>query len=140
MIERGVIRNRAFKQKIADFSGLRFGNITPTDLDAFMDFNNKLFVFVEAKHGGAPLSYGQRLAIERLCDACHRPPERYAVAFITSYNNEGDINFAQTTVTQYRWNGKWIAPQILEAPLIDGVNKFLARCLPSNVYHLKEAA
>lgn len=140
MTERGVIHNRGFKQQIADFSGLRFGNITPTDLDAFMDFNNKLFVFVEAKHGGAPLSYGQRLAIERLCDACHNPPVRYAVAFITRHDSDGDINFAQTTVTQYRWQGKWITPQIPDAPLIDGVNTFRARCLPSNVYHFQKVA
>ena len=140
MSERGVIKNRHFKNQVADMSGLRFGNITPTDLDAFMDFNNRLFVFVEAKHGGAPLSYGQRLAIERLCDACHKPPMRYAVAFLTKHYDEGDINFAQTVVTQYRWNGRWVTPKVNDAPLIDGVNTFRMLCLPSNVVPFTRAA
>lgn len=140
MHERGVIRNRAFKQQISDFSGLTFGKITPTDLDAFMDFNNQLFVFVESKHGGAPMQYGQRLAIERLCDACHKPPQRYAVAFVTRHDGSGDIDMAQTKVTQYRWNGKWMTPKVSDAPLIDGVNTFRAMCLPSNVFSIKRAA
>ena len=139
MNERGVIRNRAFKQQIADFSGLRFGNITPTDLDAFMDFNNKLFVFVETKHGDSEMQYGQRLALERLCDACHNPPIRYAVAFITRHDSDSDIDFAQTIVTKYRWGGKWISPQAIDAPLIDGVNTFRSKFLASNVYTLKAA-
>lgn len=133
MHERGVIGNRAFKNQVADMSGLRFGNITPTDLDAFMDFNNRLFVFVEAKFGGAAMQYGQRLAIERLCDACHRPPERFAVAFITSHNSQGDIDFAMTTITKYRWNGRWIEPAADGVSLIDGINTMRARCLVSNV-------
>lgn len=124
MNERGVIRNRLFKQQIVDFGGLRFGTITPTDLDAFMDFNNKLFVFVEAKYAGAPVPYGQRLAIERLCDACHQPPARYAVAFLTSHNDKGDINFAQTTVTKYRWQGQWLDPRLPGSTLVDGVKAF----------------
>ena len=140
MHERGVIRNREFKQQIADFSGLRFGKITPTDLDAFMDFHNKLFVFVESKHGGAPLPYGQRLAIERLCDACHNPRIRYAVAFITKHESNGDIDFSQTVVTQYRWAGKWVTPKVPDAPLIDGVNTFRARCLASNVVPFSRTA
>lgn len=140
MTERGVIGNRSFRQQIADMSGLRFGNITPTDLDAFMDFNNKLFVFVETKYGSAPLPHGQRLAIERLCDACHRPPERYAVAFLTSHESHGDIDFAQTVVTQYRWDGKWRNPQVDGVPLIDGVNTFRARCLTPNVVPFRRPA
>lgn len=139
MSERGVIRNRAFKQQIADFSGLTFGKITPTDLDAFMDFNNQLFIFVEAKYGGAEMQYGQRLAIERLCDACSNPPHRYSVAFITSHKSDGDIDFANTTVTRYRWNGKWLKPSTPGATLFDGVVAFRNLCLGSNVVSLREA-
>lgn len=133
MHERGVIQNRQFKQQIADFSGLRFDKITPTDLDAFMDFNNKLFVFVETKYGGAPLHYGQELAIARLCDACHKPPERFAVAFVTSHESRGDIDFAQTIITRYRWEGKWVIPKNPNSVLVDGVNSFRAKCLPVSV-------
>lgn len=137
---RGVINNRDFKTQVADMSGLTFGNITPTDLDAFMDFNNKLFVFVEAKHGDSKMPYGQQLAIERLCDACHKPPHRFAVAFVTSHNASGDIDFANTTVTKYRWRGKWITPQQMGATLVQGVNRFRALCLTSNIVQFPRAA
>ena len=129
MAERGVIQNRGYRQQIADMSGLTFGKITPTDLDAFMDFNNKLFVFVETKYGGAPLPYGQRLAIERLCDACHCPPDRYSVAFITSHSSNGDIDFARTVITKIRFGGAWVDPKKPGAPLIDGVQAFREKYL-----------
>jgi hypothetical protein len=140
MPERGVIRNRAFRQQINDFSGLRFGKITPTDLDAFMDFHNKLFVFVEAKHHGAEMPYGQRLALERVCDACHNPPHRYAVAFLTRHDCEGDIDFASTAVTRYRWNGKWISPKNVGGTLVQGINAFRELCLSSNIIPFKGKA
>lgn len=136
---RGVINHREFKTQVADMSGLTFGKITPTDLDAFMDFNNKLFVFVEAKHGTSKIPYGQQLAIERLCDACHQPPIRYAVAFVTSHNTSGDIDFASTTVTKYRWGGKWLTPQSMGATLVQGVNRFRQLCLSSNVVNFQRA-
>jgi hypothetical protein len=139
MTERGVIKNRNFKTQVADMSGLTFGKITPTDLDAFMDFNNKLFVFVEAKHGNSVMPFGQQLAIERLCDACHKPPHRYAVVFVTSHNADGDIDFANTTVTKYRWEGKWITPQKLGSTLFDGVVRFRGLCL-DNVVSIRRAA
>ena len=70
MEKRGVIRNRLSAMHIRDFSGLRYGNKTPTDIDAFMDFGGKVFVFIEAKCENAQCATGQRVALERLCDAC----------------------------------------------------------------------
>lgn len=140
MNTRGIIQNREYKQQIADFSGLRFGKITPTDLDAFMDFGNKLFVFVEAKYGGASLPYGQKLALERLCDACHTPPSRYAVAFIVSHMSKGDIDFANTKVTSFRWQGAWHAPQEKDSSLIDGVTAFRSRYLGADVIPFRRTA
>ena len=107
MTDRGIIRNRDFATQIRDFSGLRFGKITPTDIDAFMDFGNKLFVFVESKHGSATLPYGQELALARLVDACHKPPERYAICIVSRHDEPGDIDFAGARITKYRWDGRW---------------------------------
>lgn len=133
MAERGVIRNREFKQQIADFSGLRWGKVTPTDLDGFIDFGNKLFVFIESKHGDSVMPYGQRLALERLCDACHKPPLRYAVGFVVSQWSSGDIDMAQTTVTAIRWEGKWSPPKAANSALVDGIEAFRKRFTNSNV-------
>jgi hypothetical protein len=107
---RGQIKNRDYKARIADMSGLTYGKITPTDLDMFLDFGDTLFVFAEAKYHGSAIPYGQRLALERLCDACHQPPKRYAVSFLCGYEGEGDIDFANMDVLEIRWNGRWRPP------------------------------
>lgn len=109
--ERGVIRNRAHAAQIRDFSGLRYGKVTPTDIDAYVEFGGRLFVFVEAKYGTALLPYGQQLAIERLVDAIHNPPDRYAIAMVVSHNTQGDdVSYADARVQRFRWGGKWHVP------------------------------
>lgn len=110
--QRGVIQNRARKQQISDMSGLRFDKITPTDLDGFMDFGNRLFVFIEGKFIATPVLYGQQLAIDRLCDATHNPPNRYSFAIIADHCHpvDEDIDFANMTVRTIRQNGNWVHP------------------------------
>lgn len=109
MHERGVIRNRQFAQQLRDFSGLRFGNITPTDIDGFMDFGDRLFVILEGKHHGSQIQTGQRVALERLVDACHCPPRRVAVALILDHveTPDQDVDFGACLVRSMRWNGRW---------------------------------
>ena len=110
MLERGVIRNRQFAQQLRDFSGLRFGKITPTDIDGFMDFGDRLFVILEGKHHGSQIQTGQRLALERLVDACHCPPRRVAVALILDHveTPDQDVDFGACLVRSMRWNGAWV--------------------------------
>ena len=52
MDKRGKIGNRRRALQIRDFTGLRWGNITPTDIDALIDFGDKVFVFIEVKKKG----------------------------------------------------------------------------------------
>lgn len=107
MHERGKIRNREFATQIRDFSGLRYGKITPTDIDGFLDFGNKLFVFIESKYGTGRLPYGQRLALERLCDACHCPPLRVSILLIGRHLEKDNVDYANMRVVEYRWRKKW---------------------------------
>lgn len=112
MTERGVIRNRQFAQQIRDFSGLRFGKITPTDIDGFIDYQDKLFIFFESKYGSTPLPYGQKLALERLCDACAESKKLSAVLLLTHTAQPGsDIEFGSLLVTSYRINKTWRPPK-----------------------------
>lgn len=128
MAERGQIRNRAMVQKIRDFSGLRFGKITPTDIDAMLEFNDRLFVLIEGKRVGAPLSFGQRLALERLTDALHAPPRRIATVVIVDHDDtEGvDVDYATATVRAYRWNGRWVNPAMKGRTLREFIDRMLA--------------
>lgn len=133
--DRGLIRNPAVRMQLADYRGLRWGKITPTDLDGFIDFQDGLFVFFEAKAGDAPFEGGQRRALERLCDRCDVPrlvlrltdndtrlaplinddigiARMVAVAFVVSHwTAPGDqIDMAKAKVNEIRWEGKWSLP------------------------------
>ena len=72
MTERGTIRNRESAAQIRDFSGLRWGTITPTDIDGAVEFQDKAYVLFELKYGESTVPYGQRLAIERMCRDLHK--------------------------------------------------------------------
>jgi hypothetical protein len=45
-----VIQNVGRKQQINDFSELRFGNITPTDMDGCIECKDKAYIFIEIKY------------------------------------------------------------------------------------------
>ena len=63
---RGVIRNRGRSRQINDFRNLRYKNITPTDIDGFIELENRAYVYFEVKHRNAKSPYGQKLAFERV--------------------------------------------------------------------------
>lgn len=108
MDQESLLRNREQARQIQDFSGLRFGAITPTDIDAFLDFGDRLFVFVEAKHGKAVVRTGQRLALERLCDASEGKA-RKAYVLVVSHNVEpgADVDLGAQEVARVYFQGKW---------------------------------
>jgi hypothetical protein len=45
---------------------MRIGNITPSDLDGYIEYKNKAYLLIELKYGDAEMKYGQRLALERM--------------------------------------------------------------------------
>lgn len=102
---RGKIRNRDYAAQIRDFSGLKFGKITPTDIDGLIEYQDKGFVFIEAKYGTANLPYGQELALVRLCDVIQQ--NRPSLLIIARHYSKGDIDFAQMVVEKFRYRGIW---------------------------------
>jgi hypothetical protein len=117
-----LIKNNSFLQQIKDFRGLRFNSISPTDIDGFLDFGNRLFVFIETKFGDSQLQYGQRLALERLCDATHNPPSRNSIVLITRHDTQVSekIDLAESIVFQYRFDKKWASCKPIS--LLDTIN------------------
>lgn len=108
---RGRIHTPHLAAQLRDFSGLRYGTITPTDIDAVLDFGNRLFVFIEAKLTGADMPRGQRLALERLTDR-HPQNRQQAIGIVCEHaNRDGVIDLARCVVTEYRWQGAWRAPE-----------------------------
>lgn len=106
---RGKIQYRARKRQLIDFSGVRYGNVTPTDIDGFFELHDNLFVFYEYKYGNVDIPYGQKIAIQRLVKAIAESG-REAIAMICRHNVENtdeDIDGANTMVDSYCYNGDW---------------------------------
>jgi len=108
---RGEIQNRARAKQLRDFTGLKFGNITPTDIDGYVEFRDKLHVWMEAKLEGEPLLRGQRLALERACDAIAETG-RESIVLVLDHSTppEEDIPFAICRVREYRYCKEWHEP------------------------------
>jgi hypothetical protein len=110
-VKRGQIRNREQYGKIKDYSGLTYGKITPGDIDGFVEFRDKLFVFIEIKHNEAKLPTGQKLALERLCDALQESGRTSAVLVAVDRTDAGDIDVAALPVELYRYRKEWRVPK-----------------------------
>lgn len=113
---RGEIENRERAKQLRDYTGLRWGNITPTDVDGLVEFDDKLFVFIEIKLNSTPLKKGQRVALARSCDAIAKTG-RMAVVLIVEHNTPigTDIDVAPCIVREFRMRKKWREP--LRPPL-----------------------
>jgi len=112
VLARGRIRKPELARVIHDFSGIRLKNITPTDIDGFIEHNNELMIFFEIKYKNSPLPFGQRLALERLVDVSHQ--NRPSILFVAQYdelNENNEVDGAQCTVRSYRYNKKWQTPK-----------------------------
>jgi len=108
---RGEIQNRARAQQIRDFTGLCWGSITPTDIDGFVEFRDKLFVWIEAKLVGQDMDDGQRKALERACNAI-AGTDRMSAILLIEHNEpcDKDIQFATCPVRQWFYKGEWRSP------------------------------
>lgn len=106
---RGKIQYRERSRQIIDYSGLKYKNITPSDIDGFFEHANKTFVFYEYKLNDAPIAKGQELAFTRVIDGLAASGKN-AIFFVCRHdveNSEKDINAANAIVDKFYWNNKW---------------------------------
>lgn len=124
--DRGKIRTREYAQQLRDFSGLRFGTITPTDIDGMMEFGDKDWIFFEVKHGDAQMPRGQKLCLERTCDAL-QDAKRNSIVLVASHNTDGDIPVAELPVTLLRHGKTWRTPRG-KVTMREAIEGYLAYC------------
>lgn len=106
---RGKIQFRDRARQINDFSGLRYGNITPTDIDGFIEYHNNAMVFYEIKYGNKKVPYGQELSFMRLADNNQKAgtPSTVLVCRHNISDPEQDVNVAETIVSDIYYAGRW---------------------------------
>lgn len=122
---RGEIKHRNRARQINDFSGiLLHRNITPSDIDLFIDLNGKAIIVGEGKLVGANLTIGQKIMIQNLCGGFNGPAIGI-VWFHDEYNFENDVNVGQCAVSHVYFNGSWHDEK---RTVIDVVSSFLKYC------------
>lgn len=110
---RGKIRNRDFNQQV-DFSGLIWNKITPTDIDGFVEFGDKLYIFIELKYGDAVCPRGQALALERVCNRIQSSGVPcYVILAKHNTPQNSDIVASNSIVSKVYYCGKWYTPDEL---------------------------
>ncbi len=107
----GKIRypGRAFQH--IDFSGIKYGNATPSNVDGVLELDGKLFVILEYKHDSAQaMSKGQRMMIERITDGLDSGG-KYSIAVIGTHSSPigQEIDGANSRAVEIRWKGEWKA-------------------------------
>ena len=105
---RGKIIYQDRAKQIKDFSRVRFGNITPTDIDGCIEYKNILYVFFELKLIGATIKFGQKLAFERIADDLSKvKPTIYIIAEHKQKDCNENIHVEGAIVKEVRCNNRW---------------------------------
>ena len=106
MSERGEIKFKNRGAQLNSFKGMvRRRNITPTDIDGFIDYNGNAFIILEGKLNGAPFNYGQKLALENICKNSNVPCLVILFEHNTPTNEEVDVK--NQPVKSVYYNGSW---------------------------------
>jgi len=110
--ERGKIKHKGRRQQIIDWSGIRYNNITCSDIDGGFDIRGNIFVFCDIKLENAPFENGERWYYEALVNNLKKP----AIAIIARhniFNISQEVPAHECRVDQY-YIGKshdWIKPK-----------------------------
>ena len=110
MPNRGKINNRERAKQINDFSNLKYGSITPTDIDGLIEYHKNAYVIIEIKYNNAEMPPGQMWALERLTDDLEKSGKP-TICILANHNiddPEKDVDVSNTIVIKYRRNKKWV--------------------------------
>lgn len=107
-----MIRNWKEHSLRLDFSGMRFGNAQPSDIDMVFIGKNDTLVIGEIKNERGELKYGQRKLIEKYVDNWKRD----AIAIFVKhdrYVQDGDtyVDVSRCEVVEYYYHKKWHIPR-----------------------------
>lgn len=100
---------KRLSQPIA-FDGIKKDKVHPTDIDALLEFDNTYLILFELKKKGNKVPLGQKLALERICNAWIRDDkfvEKKAwVVYCTHDTKEDEIIYLKDCKVTSVFNGK----------------------------------
>ena len=102
-----LIRNSNQTKQGIDFTGIEYGKIHPTDIDAVLEFDNEALILMEVKKKGNKIPIGQRLVLERIANSWHT--NKSVVLYVTHNfkNDNKDIPLSECNVDSVYINKEW---------------------------------
>ncbi len=110
--ERGKIINKDRANQHNDYSNLKFGKCTPTDIDGLLELGDELYIFIEAKMEGMKMGRGQQMAFERVTQRIQAGGAD-CYLFVAHHNvgdPENDVDVGNLPLTLYYHKGAWRRP------------------------------
>jgi len=102
---REIKNNALFRQRIF-WGDLDFYGLTFTDIDACMNFFEKIIIFIEIKRNGKEIGYAQRRAFETICNNL-KINSIFIIAWHNETNIQNNINLKDCVVYKYYYKKKW---------------------------------
>lgn len=116
----GIVNYPNRFRQICNFNELKYGTITPSDIDLVIEYHDKKWLLGELKLDGVELPIGQRLLLERAA-IDYSLAKKQTIAFVahhfvTDYTEDIDVSKAfvteicigETTNDEYgRRRGEW---------------------------------
>lgn len=108
MSTQSLIRNRNKVKQVIDFTGVQNGNMHPSDIDAVLEFDNRILILIEVKREYVKIPTGQRMLLERICDSWHTPENAIVLKVEHNFDDEeGNIPLERCWVTRAYYKGNW---------------------------------
>lgn len=103
-----LIRNTNEVVKAIDFTGVQNKLIHPSDIDAVLEFDNRILILIEVKQMGAPIPTGQRILLERLCDNWNTYSSVVLkVEYLPEQSDATRIPLDVCVVTEFYYQSRW---------------------------------
>ena len=104
-----LIKDRNKVKQVVDFTGVQNGSIHPSDIDGVLEFDNKVLILIEVKRRFKRIDTGQRLLLERLCDAWHDNEKSIVLKVEHEFNDSTiDIPLEKCKVTRVYYKKHWV--------------------------------
>lgn len=108
---RGEFQFEKRARQTISFKGMRYGKITPTDIDALIEYHGKALILYEVKYNGARVNIkgGQWKALKELADMGERDGKEAVVIVCDHYvaNTDKSPNLAECKVRWIYYKGKY---------------------------------
>jgi len=117
-------------KQLMNYEGMEWESMTPTDIDGFLDYRGKYFVYMEGKVVGKDLLRGQELALENATKS-HAKAGHKAIAIVFEHDTpvEQQVFVKNCRVVRYYLNNsEWRETQ-QPRKVKELIDLFFARCI-----------